>query len=115
MARRTKEEIAADNALLERIHRHLDGNNEAVVRAIILIGDAQTQDEKEASAALQHNGVGWSMVDANYGNWLYGIAKEKGVFYGKNLDGARRLAKKYAKTQLMAHAKAKIKATSKVV
>lgn len=107
MARRTKEQMKADNELLDRINRHLDTNPEAVVRAIILIGDAQTQDEQEHRAALQHNGAGWSMVDANYGTFLHSVAKQNGRFYGKLLDDARRLAKKYAKTQLFAHAKAK--------
>ncbi|MNC24624.1 hypothetical protein D3C75_726830 [compost metagenome] len=105
--RRTKEEIKADNELLDRIIRHLDGNPEAVVRAIILIGDAQTQDEQEHHAALQHNGVGWSMMDANFGTFLHSVAKQQGKFHGKLLDQARTLAKKYAKTQLFAHAKAK--------
>lgn len=105
--RRTKEQIQADNELLARINRHLEENPAAVVRAIILIGDAQTQDEKDQHAALQHNGVGWSMMDANFGGWLYNIAKTNGKFYGKALEDARRLAKKYAKTQLFAHAKAK--------
>lgn len=107
MARRTKEEIKADNELLDRINRHLDTNPQAVVRAIILIGDAQTKDEQESHAALQHNGVGWSMCDANYGTFLHSIAKKEGRFPAKLMAGAQRLAKKYAKTQLFAHAKAK--------
>ncbi len=107
--RRTKEEVKADNELLDRINRHLEANPEAVVRAIILIGDAQTRDEQEQQAALQHNGVGWSMVDAHYGSFLHEIAKREGRFYGKNLEGAKKLAKKYAKTQLFNHAKAKQK------
>ena len=107
MARRTKEQIKADNELLDRIIRHIKGNPEAVVRAIILIGDAQTKDEQEAQAALQHNGAGWSMADANYGTFLHRIAKADGRFPAKLFDSAQRLALKYARTQLFAHAKAK--------
>lgn len=107
MARRTKEQIKADNELLDRINHHLDNNPEAVVRAVILIGDAQTQDEQDQHAALQHNGVGWSMMDANFGSFLHSVAKQNGRFNGKLLDQARHLVKKYAKTQLFAHAKAK--------
>ncbi|MNI92071.1 hypothetical protein D3C73_1498210 [compost metagenome] len=47
------------------------------------------------------------MMDANFGTFLHSVAKQQGKFHGKLLDQARSLAKKYAKTQLFAHAKAK--------
>lgn len=107
MARRTREEVAADNALIESIIKALNEDDAAVAKAIVVIGNAQTSDEMSAHAALQHNGRGWSMVDANYGTFLREVVLRDGRLRGRLLDDARRIALKYAKTQLFERAKAK--------
>jgi len=107
MARRTKEQVAADNALIESIIKSLNESDVAVCKAIVLIGNEQTAEEKNAHAALQHNGKGFSMVDANYGTFLREVILREGKLYGKLLDGARKMALKYARTQLFERAKIK--------
>lgn len=108
MARRSREEVAADNALIERIIKSLNESDAAVTKAIIVIGNEQTSNELTSHAALEHNGRGWSMVDANYGTFLRETALREGKLWGKLLVDARRIALKYAKTQLFARAKAKM-------
>ncbi|MND90862.1 hypothetical protein D3C80_829580 [compost metagenome] len=107
MARRTKAEVAADNALIESIIKTLNENDVAVCKAIVLIGNDQTAEEKEAHAALQHNGKGFSMVDANYGTFLRDVILREGKLRGKLLADGRRIALKYARTQLFDRAKKK--------
>lgn len=107
MARRTREQVAADNALIESIITTLNSSDVAVCKAIVVIGNDQTAQEKEAHAALQHNGKGWSMVDANYGTFLRETILREGKLRGKLLADARRIALKYARTQLFERAKIK--------
>lgn len=107
MARRTSEEVAADKALVAAIIRALNEDTQAVCKAIVLLGNEQTPEEEAAHAALQHNGRGWSMVDANYGTFLRDVILRDGTLRGKLLDDARRIALKYARTQLFERAKRK--------
>lgn len=107
MARRTKEQVAADNALIESIIKSLNESDVAVCKAIVLIGNDQTAEEKEAHAALQHNGKGFSMVDANYGTFLRDVILREGQLRGRLLSDARRISLKYARTQLFERAKLK--------
>lgn len=107
MARRSKEQIAADNQLLESIIKTLNENDTAVCKAIVLLGNEQTAEEKMAHAALQHNGKGFSMVDANYGTFLREVILREGQLRGRLLDDARRISLKYARTQLFERAKVK--------
>ena len=107
MARRSKEQIAADNNLLESIIETLKTNDVAVCKAIVLLGNDQTAEEQAAHAALQHNGKGFSMVDANYGTFLREVILREGKLRGKLLTDGRRIALKYAKTQLFERAKVK--------
>lgn len=107
MARRTKQEIAADNQLLERIIDTLHRNDAAVYKAIVLLGNEQTAEEQMAHAAIQHNGKGFSMVDAKYGTYLREVILRDGQLRGKLLTDARRISLKYARTQLFQRAKVK--------
>lgn len=113
MARRSKEQVAADNALIESIIKSLNESDVAVCKAIVLIGNDQTAEEKEAHAALQHNGKGFSMVDANYGTFLREVILREGKLRGRLLDDARRISLKYARTQLFERAKLKREKTAK--
>lgn len=107
MARRTSEQVKADNLLIENIRRSLETNPKAVARALCMLRDMQTADEQSSNATLQHNGVGFSMVDANYGQFLAGVVDRDGGLRGKLLEDGRRLALKYSRTQLFEAAKAK--------
>lgn len=110
MARRTREQVIADNELIARIIKTLNEDDFAVAKAIVVIGNDQTEDELSAQAALQHNGRGWSMVDANYGTFLRSVVLRDGKLQGKLLADGRRIALKYARTQLFERAKQKIAA-----
>lgn len=107
MARRTSEQVKADNKLVEDIQNSLNTNPSAVVKAIRMLRDMQTADEQSSNATLQSNGRGFSMVDANYGTFLASVADRDGTLRGKLLNDARRLALKYSRTQLFEAAKAK--------
>lgn len=98
----------ADQPIVDSILKSLDENPRAVMKAIVILGRNQTEDELQQEATLQHNGVGFTGTDARYGTWLYGqIVAGKGLS-AKMLEGARKMAKKYARTQLLAAAKAKM-------
>lgn len=97
-----------DRALVENILNALDTNPKAVIRAIKLIGEAQTVDELDSRATLQHNNVGFSATDAAYGTWLYSQIQAGVPLSDKALNAARKLVKKYARTQLLAAAKTKL-------
>lgn len=105
--RRTSEQVKADEALIEKICTSLETNPKAVVKAILLLGKHQTAEEKVSKAALTHNGVGFSRVDAQYGGFLYDVCQREGRLSGKLLNHARDMARKYARTQLFRAAKEK--------
>lgn len=105
MARRSKEEIAAEKALISRIYDAIDNDPRAVAKAIYTVGKNQTQSEQESHAALNDNGIGWSRCDANFGQFLFNVVSEKGYVPTGLLDKARSLIRKYAKTQLLTRAK----------
>lgn len=105
MARRTKEQIVADNALISQIYHALDHDPRAVAKAIYVVGSNQTESEKTCHAALNDNGIGWGRCDANFGQFLYEIVVKDGYVPAKLLGKARKMVRKYAKTQLFAKAK----------
>lgn len=102
----------ADQPIVDSILKSLDENPRAVMKAILILGRSQTEDELQQEATLQHNGVGFTATDARYGTWLYEQVSKGNSFSAKTLNGARRLAKKYARTQLLAAAKAKLESKS---
>lgn len=97
----------ADQPVVESILKALDENPQAVMRAIVIIGNNQTAEEMASEATLQHNGVGFTGTDARYGTYLYGQIKSGRGLSAKMLEGARKMAKKYARTQLLASAHAR--------
>lgn len=97
----------ADQPLVASIIKAIDENPVAACRAIVIIGDNQTADELQQQATLQHNGVGFTGADAYFGTWLYRQIKANIPLSKKSLAAAQRIAKKYARTQLLEAAKAK--------
>lgn len=96
----------ADQPIVESILKALDESPKAVMRAIVIIGNNQTADELSQEATLQHNGVGFTGTDARYGTYLYNQIKAGRGLSPKMLEGARKMAKKYVRTQLLASAHA---------
>lgn len=107
MARRTSDQVRADNVLIDQIRQSIETNPKTVVRAITLLASFQTAGEKEMKASAVDNGQGFSQVDANYGTFLAEVAAREGRLHGKFLNDARRIALKYHRTQLFEAAKAK--------
>lgn len=97
----------ADQPIVDSILKALDDNPRAVMKAIWIIGNNQTAEELAQEATLQHNGVGFTGTDARYGAYLYGQIVAGRSLSTKTLEGARKMAKKYARTQLLAAAKTK--------
>lgn len=114
--RRSSAEVREDNALVEAIRVSLRTNNAAVVRALELIFAEQTRDEQAFHITTHTNGVGFSQADARTGSWLvktviaegrFAGFSEKHILRGQALEMGRRIALKYAATQLLRAAKAK--------
>jgi hypothetical protein len=97
----------ADQPIVDSILTALDSNPRAVMKAIVILGRNQTEDELTQEATLQHNGLGFTGTDARYGTYLYHQILAGQSLSQKTLDGARKMAKKYARTQLLAAAKNK--------
>lgn len=97
----------ADQPIVDSILKALDENPRAVMKAIVIVGDNQTAEEMAQEATLQHNGVGFTGTDARFGTYLYGQIRSGRGLSPKMLESARKMAKKYARTQLLAAAKLK--------
>ena len=114
--RRSSAEVAADKALVATIRRSLASNPAAVVRALEVLFARQTRDEQAVAATRHHNEVGFSQADARTATWLVEVViaegreagrEDRDLLRGKALEMGRRIAGKYARTQLLALAKAK--------
>lgn len=81
----------------------LTSNPRAVERAMVVLYDLQTQDEKSAETTRHHNGVGFSSNAARkgtyYARWVLGGRH----LTGRHLEGARRIALRHSR-QLVAAA-----------
>lgn len=71
-------------------------NDAAVERAVIVLTDRQTLDERAAGQTRWQNGVGWNAYDASYGTYLARWIKGGRHLTGKHLDRARKMVRKYA-------------------
>lgn len=90
----------------ESICALLNRNLEAVERAMVVLLDRQTEDEKDNEQTKHLNGVGFSSCNARlgtyYGNWV----KQGKHLSGVHVDKARRIAIKHVR-QLVEVANAK--------
>lgn len=83
---------------VETIKAKLSTDRRWVERAIIVLHEHQTTEEKQSDRTIEANGVGFNAFDAKvlsyYAEWL----KEDGNHLtGKYLDNAKRALPKYAK------------------
>jgi hypothetical protein len=69
----------------------------AIQRAMIVIYDRQTQDEKIHEMTNVDNRVGFSAADARLGSYFAKWVKAGNPLTGRHLDRARRMAVKYRK------------------
>lgn len=116
MARRSSAEVIADKELVARIVASLESSVAAVERAMVLLYESQTEVEQVAEMTTEHNLVGFAANDATIATRIVKNvvlrATAAGIPPGKRLWGSslaisRRIAKRYAATQLLAAAKAK--------
>ena len=98
----------ADQRLVDEINAALDTNPRAVMKAMWYLGSLQTSEELSQEATLKHNNVGFSSAHARVGAYCYSILQRGGTLRGKLLNDARKVAKRYARTQLLDRAKQKI-------
>ena len=73
----------------------LEKDDQAVERAIVVIYERQTQEEKVFAAAVKVNGVGFSQGDAEFGTSLAKGCLRYGHLTVKQLPYARKMAIKY--------------------
>lgn len=90
----------------EIITNKIDSNLNWLCRGIVAIYEKQTADEQQAETTNKHNNVGFNGTDAKFGSSL-----AKQIIAGRNLspkqiEGAKRMMKKYA-GQLLKIAKEK--------
>ena len=105
-----------DRDLIKKIENSLKNNPAAVVRALELLYENQTDDEKMDKETKHHNGVGFSGCDARTGSWLVEVViaegrekglPEKSLLRGKALEMGYRIALRYSGTQLLRAAEEK--------
>jgi hypothetical protein len=90
----------------ERIVALLDSNDQAVLRALVVLYDRQTQDEREMSETVHHNERGFSAFHARQGSCLARLVLSGRSLWPEQLERARHLVRKYAQ-QLADEANAK--------
>ena len=93
----------------EEIKTMLQTNDNAVLE-IVVIYSLQTEDEKKAGETIEHNGVGFSGVDAEFMSSLAKFILNRGYLTDKQLEYGRRKIMKYA-GQLTKVANGKLKVT----
>ena len=90
-----------DNAKIKQL---LLRNDEAVKRALIIIYNNQTEDEKSSAETSKDNGIGFTGADAfiltQYAKWLL----EKDYLTEKQLNATRKRIVKYTR-QILEHMK----------
>jgi len=115
--RRTSSQVAAERELVAKIETALDTNVVAVERAMLILYRFQTSDERESETTREHNMVGFAANDATVGSRIVKNvilrASSAGIppgrrLWGKSLEISRRIAKRYAGTQLLAAANTKM-------
>lgn len=80
----------------EEIRELLETNDRAVVRGIVVIYSLQTTDEQQTAETIEHNGVGFSGIDAKFLTSLAKHILERGGLSPKQMVYARKKILKYA-------------------
>jgi hypothetical protein len=115
--RRSSEQVRQDERLVRRIRAALDRNPVAVVRALEILHALQTEDEVRHGATHWWNERGFRKDHAKRGKWLVETIiqggrdagfREDALLRGEALEMGRTIAQRYAATQLLRLAKAKL-------
>lgn len=80
----------------DSIRALIASNDRAVERAMIVLFDRQTQDEKQVEATRHHNNRGFNHGDAKKGTYYARWVLSGRKLTGHHLDRARRMAHRYA-------------------
>lgn len=94
----------------EEIKTMLQTNDNAVLRGVVVIYSLQTADEKAVGETREHNGVGFSGVDAEFMSSIAKFILSRGYLTDKQMTYARKKILKYA-GQLTKVANGKLKVT----
>jgi len=87
----TKAEIAKKEEIVALLER----NPKAVARALVVIYEFQTEDEKATASTSHANGMGFSGGDAEFGTSLAEKVLKGWSLSEKQLNAGRRMVKKY--------------------
>ncbi len=80
----------------EQIKTLLLTNNAAVERAMVALYNRQTADERSSSTTQHLNGRGFNAFDAERGSYWARWVQSGRHLTGRHLEGARKMALKYA-------------------
>lgn len=94
----------------DEIKTMLETNDKAVLRGVVVIYSLQTKDEKKVGETREHNGVGFSGVDAEFMSSLAKFILSRGYLTENQMTYARKKIMKYA-GQLTKVANGKLKVT----
>jgi hypothetical protein len=84
----------------EAIIELIDKNDKAVERALIVIYDRQTEEEKEIEQTKDHNGIGFNSIDAEFLTSCAEGLKKYGKLTIKQIAVVRKRIRKYWKQLL---------------
>jgi hypothetical protein len=105
-----------NKAIVETIKKSLN-NPTAVVKALEILYNNQTEDEKLSKETKHNNNVGFSGCDARIGTWLVEVVIAEGrakgrpdsqLLRGKAFQMAHKIVSRYVSTQLLQAAKVKL-------
>jgi len=80
----------------EEIKELLMKSDKAVMRGLVVIYSLQTAEERSAEVTIEHNGVGFSGVDAKFLSSLAEQIQKRGSLSEKQMFYARKKILKYA-------------------
>ncbi len=92
---------ATKKALLGFLRHQLQTNDRWVVQGLLRIFENQTEDEQHAHETRDHNGIGFTGIDAEFLSSCAESYKVKGYISNKRMVYVRQKMPKYA-TQLLA-------------
>ena len=95
----------------ESVQELLETNDRAVMRALIVVYENQTDDEQRIQETKYRNNVGFTGVDANFGSSLAEQVIKRNSLSPKQMKCARKMVKKYWR-QLIAAAEKKAAMTA---
>lgn len=72
-------------ATKEQIQTLLRTNNKAIIRALFVLNERQTEDEKGSETTIKKNGQGFTPADARMGTSMVNFYKKNGYLSEKQI------------------------------